>query len=184
VSFERQSTFAAFSPRTLALGLDRLIHRGQIEWSPSIRYVVAADASYEDLSDGNDRWELFVAPRAAIARTEHLNLDLGLLAQRFGATHDLQNGYYDPRKYEYYSLVVAPYWKVSENIGLNVSAGFGGQRDDSSSFRFGGNASAEATFGIYERWVLKVNGSTTTNRRLESGAFRGYSGGVVLLRRF
>ena len=184
LSLERQSTFAAISPRTVALGLSRLVHRGQIEWTPSLRYVVAADASYEELSDGNERWEVFVAPRAAVARTEHLNLDLGLLAQRFGATRDMQNGYYDPRRYEYYSVVLAPYWKVSENIGVNISAGFGGQRDDSSSFRFGGNASAEATFGVYERWVLKVNGSTTTNRRLESGAFRGYSGGLVLLRRF
>ena len=55
---------------------------------------------------------------------------------------------------------------------------------ESSAFRFGGNASAEATFGIYERWLLKVHGSTTTNGRLESGAFRGYSSGLVLLRRF
>ena len=81
--------------------------------------------------------------------------------------------------------VIAPYWKISENVGINVSAGLGGQRDDASTaFRFGGNASAEATFGIYERWLLKVHGSTTTNRRLESGAFRGYSSGLVLLRRF
>ena len=184
-SLERRSTFAAISPRTVALGLSRLIHRGQVEWAPAIRYVVAADASHERLSDGNERWEVFVAPRAAVARTEHLNLDLGFLAHRFGATHDLQNGYYDPREYQYYSVVIAPYWKISDNIGINVSAGLGGQRDDSStSFRFGGNASAEATFGIYERWLLKVHGSTTANRRLESGAFRGYSSGLVLLRRF
>ena len=173
-SLERRSTFAAISPRTVALGLSRLIHRGQVEWAPAIRYVVAADASHEKLSDGNERWEVFVAPRAAVARTEHLNLDLGFLAHRFGATHDLQNGYYDPREYEYYSVVIAPYWKISDNVGINVSAGLGGQRDDSSTaFRFGGNASAEATFGIYERWLLKLHGSTTANRRLESGAFRG-----------
>jgi hypothetical protein len=66
-----------------------------------------------------------------------------------------------------------------------MSGGFGGQRDDSSpTFRFGGNASIEATFGIYGRWLMKVSGSTTSNRRLDSGAFQGYSGGIVLLRRF
>ena len=184
LTVERLSGFAAISPRTVALGLTRLAHRGQIEWTPAIRYVIAADASYEDLSDGNERWEMFVAPRVALARTERVNLDFGLLAHRFGATHDLNNGYYDPRKYEYYSVVIAPYWKASENVGVNVSTGIGGQRDDSSSFRLGGNASVEATFGIYERWLLKVNASATTNRRLESGAFSGYSGGVVLLRRF
>ena len=82
-------------------------------------------------------------------------------------------------------MVIAPYFKISENVGVNVSAGLGAQHDDASTaFRFGGNVSAEATFGIYERWLLKVHGSTTTNGRLESGAFRGYSSGLVLLRRF
>ena len=185
LSLERQSTFAAISPRTVALGLSRLVHRGQVEWTPAIRYVIAADASYEELGDGNERWEMFVAPRAAIARTERLNLDLGLLAHRFGATENLENGYYDPRKYEYYAVVIAPYWKASENIGVNVSIGLGGQRDDASAaFRFGGNSSVAATFGIYERWLFKVHAGTTTNRRLESGAFRGYSSGIELLRRF
>ena len=185
LSLERQSTFAAMSPRTVALGLSRLVHRGQMEWTPAIGYVVAADASYEELGDGNERWEMFVAPRAAIARTERVNLDLGLLAHRFGATQNLENGYYDPQKYEYYAVVIAPYWKASENIGVNVSIGLGGQRDDASAaFRFGGNSSVAATFGIYQRWLFKVHAGTTTNRRLESGAFRGYSSGIELLRRF
>ena len=46
------------------------------------------------------------------------------------------------------------------------------------------NSSVEATLGIYREWMLKVHGSVTNNRRLDSGAFRGTSGGVVLLRRF
>jgi hypothetical protein len=46
------------------------------------------------------------------------------------------------------------------------------------------NSSVEATFGIYREWMLKVQGSVTNNRRLDSGAFQGTSGGVVLLRRF
>lgn len=184
-SLERRSSFAAISPRAAGLGLTRLTHRGQIEWTPAIRYVVALDGSYEQLSDGNARWEVFVAPRVAVARTQRVNFDLGLLAHQFGANQNLDHGYYDPRKYEYYSVVVSPYWKASENVGVAVSAGFGGQRDDSAhTFRLGTNASVEATFGIYDRWLLKVHGSTTTNRRLESGAFRGYSSGVVLLRRF
>ncbi len=76
---------------------------------------------------------------------------------QFGAKQDLDNGYYDPHRYEYYSVVVSPYLKVSENTGVGMSGGFGGQRDDSSpTFRFGGNASIEATFGIYGRWLMKV----------------------------
>ena len=108
-----------------------------------------------------------------------------MLLHQFGARQDLDHGYYDPRRYEYYAVVISPYWKVAENIGVGASAGLGGQRDDSDGrFRLGSNASAEATFGIYGRWLLKIHGSTTNNRRFASGAFRGVSGGMVLLRRF
>ena len=82
-------------------------------------------------------------------------------------------------------MVVSPYWKASENIGIGMAAAVGAQRDDSSrSFRPGSNASLEATFGIYRQWLLKAYGSATNNHRLDSGAFKGVSGGVTLLRRF
>ena len=184
-SVERASGFFTISPRTVGLGLTRIGHKAQVDWSPSLRTHLALEGTYEELSDGNARWEVFASPRVATVRTQYLNLDLGLLLHQFGADEDLDHGYYDPRRYESYSVVVMPYWKVSENIGVAIMGGLGGQRDDRSpAFRLGANASAEATFGIYERWLLKVHGSTTNNRRLDSGAFRGYSGGVVLLRRF
>jgi tetratricopeptide (TPR) repeat protein len=184
-AIERTFGFSTISPRTVGLGLTRSTDRVQLDWFPGLRYHVAVDASHEDLSDGNTRWEVFAAPSIVVARQQRLNMDIGFLVHQFGARYDFDNGYYDPKRYESYSLVLSPYWKVSENVGLAISAGFGGQRDDSSStFRFGSQASAEATFGIYGRWVLKVNGATTTNRRLDSGAFRGYSAGAVLLRRF
>jgi len=185
VAVERSFGFAAISPRTVSLGLTELGHRGQIDWMLSERYHLAVDAGYANLSDDNSRWTLFVSPRAAVARTQRLNLDLGLLIHQFGARQNLDHGYYDPRRYQYYAAVVAPYWKASENIGVAISAGIGPQRDDASrGFTLGMNGSAEATFGIYREWMLKVHGSATNNRRLESGAFRGTSGGVVLLRRF
>lgn len=184
-SVERTSGFAAISPRTAGLGLTRVSHRAQVDWTPFMRYQLALEGLYEDLSDGNTRWEVFVSPRAVLARTEHLNFDLGLLLHQFGARQNLDNGYYDPRRYEYYSVVFSPYWKASENIGIGVSAGLGGQRDDSTrAFRLGSNASVEGTFGIYRRWMLKAHASTTNNQRLDSGAFRGVGGGLTLLRRF
>jgi tetratricopeptide (TPR) repeat protein len=185
VSAERSSGFATISPRTASLGITKITHRSTIDWAVAMRYHVALEAAHEELSDGNARWEVLVAPRAAVARTQRLNLDVGLLLHQFGARHNLDHGYYDPRRYEYYAVVVSPYWKVSDDIGVGASAGLGGQRDDSDSrFRLGSNASAEATFGIYGPWLLKVHGSTTNNWRLDSGAFRGVSGGIVLLRRF
>jgi tetratricopeptide (TPR) repeat protein len=185
ISVERGSSFAAISPRMAGLGLTALTDRAQIDWTPGVRYGVVTEASYEQLSDGNRRWNMSLSPRAAILRTQHLNLDLGLILRQFGARQNLDNGYYDPRRYEYYSVVLSPYWKASENIGIGGSFGIGGQREAAArEFRPGGDASVEATFGIYRQWLLKAYGAATNNQRLDSGAFRGTSGGVTLLRRF
>lgn len=185
VGVERTFGFAAISPRTVSLGLTLLSHRAQLDWAPGARYHLALEGSYDTLSDTNARWAFYVSPRAAVARTQRLNLDLGILIHQFGAKQNLDHGYYDPRRYEYYSVVAAPYWKASENIGVAIAAGMGPQRDDASrGFTLGMNSSVEATFGIYREWMLKVHGGVTNNRRLDSGAFRGTSGGVVLLRRF
>lgn len=98
---------------------------------------------------------------------------------------DLDNGYYDPSLYEAYAVTALPYFKLSENHGLSLFLEAGLQRDESAgSFEPGGSAAAELTVGIYRAWTLKFNGSATINSRLESGAFRGVSGGVVLVRRF
>ncbi len=184
-SVDRSSGLAVISPRMAGLGLTRVGERAQVDWTPGLRYRLVFDGAYENLSDGNSRWNLFVSPRVAVARTQNWNLDLGVSLHQLGARLNLDNGYYDPHRYEDYSIVFSPYWKASENIGVGAAAAVGAQRDDNSrSFRPGGNGSMEATFGIYRQWLLKAYGSVTNNSRLDSGAFRGVAGGVTLLRRF
>jgi hypothetical protein len=81
--------------------------------------------------------------------------------------------------------VAYPYFKIHENIGLGLTLAAGVQRDRiARDFRFGGTVTSEATFGIYQPWVLKVAGSATLNRRLDSGAYEGIGGTVALVRRF
>jgi hypothetical protein len=185
LAVSRESGFFVVSPRTVGLGITRLGHSAQFEWMPSINYTIAIDGAVEDLSDGNRRWDVWLTPRRIVARTQRLNLDMGLQLRQFGATDNLANGYYDPHRYESYAVAAFPYWKISENNGLAMSLAIGAQRDDVwTSFKLGGNATAEATFGIFEQWMLKVNGAVTLNQRTETGAFRAYGFGVVLVRRF
>ena len=173
------------SPRTVDLGLNATSTRGLVDWTPTLRTQVVVDGSVQDLSDGNRRWEVTFAPRLTVARRAHLNLDLGATAYRLETSRDLDHGYYDPRHYEYYAGTFYPYLKVRENVGLAMMVGLGVQRDDSTpSFHFGGNVSTEATFGIYRPWLLKIDGSTTLNGRLDSGAFRAFSIAASLVRRF
>jgi tetratricopeptide (TPR) repeat protein len=185
IAAERSSGFFVISPRTVGLALTETAHRVEFDLMPTLRDRIAVEAAYRDLSDGNRRWELTISPRRSIARTSRVNLDLGASAYLLGTAYDLDNGYYDPRRYENYAVVVYPYFKIHEEIGLGLTLAAGAQRDHiAPDFHFGGTVSSEATFGIYRAWVLRVAGSATLNRRLDSGAYRGIGGTVALVRRF
>lgn len=183
---ERSVGAVVISPRTVGLGLTQVGHRVQIQWAPTLQSMVGIDAQIQDLSDGNRRLELTVSPRRSVVRRAGFNLDLGASFYRLSTQEDLANGYYDPRRYEHVAATAFPYFKISENVGLSLSAAVGVQRDyeRAAAFQFGGSISGEATFGIYQPWMLKVSGSASRNRRLESGAFTGMNGGVALVRRF
>jgi len=182
---ERHAGFFIISPRTAALGLTQVGHRLSLGWAPDARWMVSADGAVQRISDGNQRYEIQLGAHRSVARTQRMNLDLGVATYQLGTSKDLANGYYDPKRYESYSAVVLPYFKLGENSGLGMTLAAGLQRDTSSrSLHAGGNGSAELSIGIYRPWVLKLRASATINRRLETGAFQGYSGGVVLIRRF
>jgi predicted Zn-dependent protease len=185
-SVHRQSGAVVISPRTVGMGLNEIGHRVQMQWAPTLQTVVVVEAQVQDFSDGNRRIEVTASPRRSFARTAGFNLDLGVSAYRLSTSYDLADGYYDPKRYEHYAFTAFPYFKISENVGLSLSTALGLQRDyaRARAFQFGGTVSGEATFGIYEAWVLKVTGSGSLNGRLESGAFRGMNTGVVLIRRF
>jgi len=182
---ERTDGLFVVSPRTVGLGMTQVSHRLQAELTVGMRYHVAVDATLQELSDGNQRLEMTVSPRRTLARRARFNLDMGVSAYRLETTRDLDNGYYDPRRYEYYAITAFPYFKLHENVGVGLMLSGGAQRDTTSSgFHVGGSISGEATFGIYAPWLLKVNSSATMNQRLDSGAFRGFGGSVALVRRF
>jgi len=185
LSLGRDAGFFVVSPRTVGLGLSHVRHRASLDWAPGIRWQIAADIQRQTLSDGNHRWEFTVSPRHSLARSEHVNLDLGFTVSQLRTTTNYDNGYYDPALHEFYAVTASPYFKLAENTGFGLSLAFGAQRDDfSPEFRPGGHATAEATFGIYQPWALKVSAGGSVNQRLGTGAFRGYGAGVTLIRRF
>jgi hypothetical protein len=133
-----------------------------------MQYHLAVDAIQQQLSDGNERLEITVSPRRTIARRAGFNLDMGVSAYRLETTRDLNNGYYDPRRYEYYAITAFPYFKVSENVGVGLTMA-GGQRDAASpSFQLAEPSAAKRRLGLCP--LLKVNGSATMNQRLEAAA--------------
>jgi hypothetical protein len=186
IVLEAEQSRAAFalSPRTIAEDLTIVRQNVRADWNPAVNLHVIADAGFEQISDGNTRWDVTIAPRYAVARRASLNLDLGGSAHRLRASRDLPNGYYDPRLYESYAAVAYPYWKISENVGVGASLALGAQREWAKPFGLGGDATVAAHVGIYREWALNLGAGITNNRRVESGAYRGVNGSLVLIRRF
>jgi tetratricopeptide (TPR) repeat protein len=185
LSYDRDHNLLLISPRTVSLGLTQDTDRGRLTWSPSLHFALDVDALRESFSDDNSRYSFRVAPRTPLVRRDFMNMDIGAAAYVFGARRNLDDGYYDPKRYEAYTFTVYPYLKFSENYGLSLFAEAGVQRDSSErNFRPGGSVVGELTLGIYNAWVLKLDGGVTNNNRVESGAFRGETAAVVLIRRF
>lgn len=175
----------AVSPRTVSLPVERNAVRLQARWTPGNRYVMDAVVRHDDYSDGNRRWDLSLAPRRELLRTESLNMDLGVSGTWHGFAHDLSNGYYDPRHYQRYALTSFMYWKLSEDDGLSLALSMGGHKDNAMpQFKFGGDAVAEGFFGIYSDWYLRVYGSVMHNVAASTGAYRSKAVGFSLIRRY
>lgn len=175
----------AVSPRSVSLQVERRSLRLQARWTPGTRYVVDGALRHDDFSDGNRRWEASLAPRRAIMRTQTFNLDLGLSGTWHGFSQDLNNGYYDPRRFQRYAVTSFMYWKLNEDNGISLALSLGAQKDDSmTDFKAGGDAVLQGFFGINRDWYLRVYGSLMHNVQATSGAYRSNSVGFALVRRF
>lgn len=182
---EVERALYAVSPRAVSLQIERESARLQVHWTPGTRYVVDAAFSHDSYSDGNRRWEVSVAPRRAILRTQRFNMDIGLSGTWSGFEKNLDNGYYDPSHFERYAVTSFMYWKLSEDNGVSLALSLGAQKDDSmDSFKMAADAVVQGYFGINRDWYLRVFGSLMHNSLTTAGGYRSNNVGFVLTRRF
>ncbi len=188
VRLERQHDILSVSPRTIDLFVERDVNRLSASWQPGYRTFVDAALQYDWLDDGNRRYEATLAPRFAVSRTQHLNLDVGFRAQAFHYEED-RPGYYDPDSYLRFWGVVHGYWKIGDNDGVGVVLGLGPERDRvlDDGYKLGAGAAIEGTFGIYRAWQLRIHAAYDAREgsdAIEGGGFDGRSGGIELIYRF
>jgi hypothetical protein len=182
---EIEHSLYAISPRAVSLHVERDSARLQSHWTPGTRYVVDTALTFDRYSDGNSRWEVSLAPRRAVFRTQRLNMDIGLSGTWSGFEKNLDSGYYDPSHFQRYALTSFLYWKINDDNGLSLALSLGSQKDDSmDAFEFGGDAVVQWHLGINRDWYLRVYGSWMHNVLASSGAYRSNNAGLVLTRRF
>jgi len=120
----RQDMYAV-SPLAAELGIERRANALYATWAPDLRYTVDSYLGYDTFSDGNDRWEVSLAPRRAFVRNQLLNLDLGISGRWYGFDEDPGHGYYAPSLYQRYALTAFTYWKISDDDGVSVAFSYG-----------------------------------------------------------
>lgn len=183
--FDSSYDYYAVSPRAVSLGIRREDNRLQADWDVDLTYHVAAAAAYDMFSDSNQRWEALLAPRAAVVRSQSINLDVGPHLWWYGFSDDLNHGYYDPYLFQRYAWNTYVYWKISGDDGIGAVVSLGEQKDDrESKFTFSASWDLEGRFGVYRDWMLVLRVADMHN----SGGMAGGGGARIytaqLTRRF
>lgn len=185
MNFSVDRDFHAVSPRALSLDIARTDAQATATWRPNLEYTIDMQGGYADFSDGNARWNVALAPRKQILRTEDYNLDLGLSGRWFSFDDDLANGYYDPQNYRQFLLTSYSYLKLSDNDGISFIVAPGVHKDeDMDSYKFSGNFAVEGTFGLYEDWMMKARAGWVNNAGISSDTYQRGELGLSLTRRF
>ena len=172
------------SPRAVSLSVEETKYALHWDWMFSERGFFAGSLAWSDFSDDNNRWEVSLGPRWAVARTQWFNLDIGPALYAFGFDKDLNNGYYDPGTYHFVSATAFMYIKLTDDDGISLQGDVGFQHDENmDGYGFGWDLVARGIFGIYRDLLLEPYASAT-NRQSQSGAFEGYQLGLRLTWRF
>ena len=181
---ERKRALYDLSPRAVSLGIVQNGNLLSAHWRPDLRWFVDGQAGWSDFSDDNQKWQLVLAPRRAVVRHEHFNLDLGVSGEWFGFDRNLNNGYYDPEFYRRYAMTAFSYWKIDDDNGISAALSLGWHKDESMpSYKFGEDVVVEGFFGIYRDWYLRMHAGYA-ERYQQAGSYDGLSLSAALMRRF
>ena len=185
VALVQEHRLFSYSPRTVARGTETNRTHLLARWAPDLRYVVEAGGGYDFLSDDNGTWHAFAAPRRAVVRRQRLAIDLGVRGEWWGFEHQrFGNGYYDPDFFQRYVGTMHLRSTPREKLAFHVYAAAGFGRDETTDgVEPAGDLFAEAIFGSYDGWLLKLRGGVTATTR-DDDNFTGWVAGLRIIRRF
>ncbi len=178
--------FYVISPRTVGRGIKDNRAEMSMHWEPTMKMFIDASAQNDWLSDDNRRWEINIAPKMLVARTQYWNLDVGPTARFYGYTNQYEDhGYYSPKLIQAYYASGYFYWKKSDNDGVGLVISAGTVHDSyANTSKLGGGAALEGIFGMYKDWMLKANMSVDYNSRYTNQSYIGTNYSIFLTRRF
>jgi tetratricopeptide (TPR) repeat protein len=175
----------AASPRSISLDIRRHWLAVDLQWRPDLRWRLDTRVEQASFSDDNDAFVFDVSAYRAMYRSGSWQWDLGGVAtlQSFDDPAP-GRGYYAPDRYRRAQLAARAYWRWTDDHGLALDVATGVQRDENSdAWKSASDIAAEAVFGIFADWELRVR-AAYSDRRQASGNFDGRAVGMSLEYRF
>lgn len=185
----------AVSPRAA----DRAIIRDEfalaLDWQPSLRWDMKLRLARADFSsasecgacqDDNQREQLQLSAFRRILFRQDWNLSAGLRVILTRFEQDLDNGYYDPRRFDNIALVSNLYYAFNPEQGFALTVALGGQRDLDLDPHFtpAADLAASLSLGIWSDTLvqLRLAGSYGVSRVGDD--YSALSAGLSITQRF
>lgn len=191
VNLQIKRDFYDESARTVSLGITRILNQAQFFWQPCIQCYVYGNTSYSFFSDDNKETYEEINPAIQIIGSDKLNLQIGVDGTWYQFAKRKNNGYYDPLRYRYYGFVTNAYFKKNDNVGFELSVGFGTQKDETfDAYTPANDYSARGYFGIYQDWYVVLSAAMSTRGRpiaenvSSNSTYRVYAFDATITRRF
>lgn len=183
------------SPRAVDRGIGRNEVALSANWRPDMRWTIDARVATADFfanancaacSDDNGRQQWSVGAQRELIYGQHWNLSLGPFVSMTRFDEDLDNGYYDPERFDNIALATNLYFGINLDTGLALSASIGMQRDHAIADHYtpAASLSTVTTLGIWADTMLQFRLAGSYGVSRNSDDYAAVQGGLSLVRRF
>lgn len=183
------------SPRAVDRGIARNEYAVSLNWRPDLRWSVDARVANADFfsssdcaqcTDSNRRRQWSVGAQRALIFGQHWNMSLGPFISMTRFDDDLDNGYYDPDRFDNIALASNIYLGIDLDTGFALSASLGVQRDHAIADEYtpAASISTETTLGIWADTMIKIRLAGSYGVSRGSDDYSAIQGGISLVRRF
>jgi hypothetical protein len=139
------------SPRSVSLGILETGARAHINYKTSLQSTLDIDLRASALSRSNNYTRLSIEPGTVIYNTNISTLEAGLNFEFLSFKRDLpqeQDGYYSPRFYQAYELILLYKLHPIDNFLLQFLFGAGIAKDNHSAFGPANDTAIEASYTV------------------------------------
>lgn len=171
------------SPRSVSLAIMETGGRFHTNYKPSLESTIDLDLRVSHLSDSNSYARLDFEPGLIVFNTNRTNLMLGLNAEWLTFNKDLsEDGYYAPSLFQLYEIIGLYNINVTPTFYIELYAGGGVSKDNSSHLGPAGDVGIETKYTIYKN--IDLSGEVDYLGRTIKPFYSEFRGSVSLTLRF